>query len=219
MYNAVLGDGDWKSYYAKRKQQAGKAYDDTEIRAELAALEKKVDSIKLPDSSGSTSSYDDTAIWEDVNIAKDDIKKCKQHIQALEAKIKNITANGYDDSELRAMVLDAQSNILLLAGTKADAEEVNNQIAALKEMGYDTTELENKIKQIMNQLPEDGQVTIDQQVINMAQQWSNRTGPLAEIFSRLDALERGASGAPCQNAQEIQVIKQCLSAAGLYETD
>ena len=117
------------------------------------------------------------------------------------------------------MVLDAQSNILLLAGTKADAEEVNNQIAVLKEMGYDTTELENKIKQIMNQLPENGQVTIDQQVINMAQQWSNRTGPLAEIFSRLDALERGASGAPCQNAQEIQVIKQCLSAAGLYETD
>lgn len=215
MYTAVLGDGDWKSYYAKRKQQVGKAYDDTEIRAELAALEKKIDSIKLPDSSGSTSSYDDTAIWEDVNTAKDDIKKCKQRIQALEAKINNITANGYDDSELRAMVLDAQSNILLLAGTKADAEEVNNQIAALKEMGYDTTELENKIKQIMNQLPEDGQVTINQQVINMVQQWSNCTGPLAEIFSRLDALERGASGAPCQNAQEIQAIKQRLSAAGL----
>lgn len=214
MYNAVLGDGDWKSYYAKRKQQAGKAYDDTEIRAELAALEKKIDSIQLPDSSD-TPSYDDTALWEDVNIAKDDINKCKQRIQALETKVKNITTNGYDDSELRAMVLDAQSNILLLAGTKADAEEVNNQIAALKEMGYDTTELENKIKQIMNQLPEDGQVTIDQQVINMAQQWSNCTGPLAEIFSRLDALERGASGAPCQNAQEIQVIKQRLSAAGI----
>ena len=214
MYNAVLGDGDWKSYYAKRKQQAGKAYDDTEIRAELAALEKKIDSIQLPDSSD-TPSYDDTALWEDVNTAKDDTKKCKQRIQALEAKINNITANGYDDSELRAMVLDAQSNILLLAGTKADAEEVNNQIAALKEMGYDTTELENKIKQIMNQLPEDGQVTIDQQVINMAQQWSNCTGPLAEIFSRLDALERGASGAPCQNAQEIHVIKQRLSAAGI----
>ena len=214
MYNAVLGDGDWKSYYAKRKQQAGKSYDDTAIRAELAALEKKIDSIQLPDSSD-TPSYDDTALWEDVNTAKDDIKKYKQRIQALEAKINNITANGYDDSELRAMVLDAQSNILLLAGTKADAEEVNNQIAALKEMGYDTTELENKIKQIMNQLPEDGQVTIDQQVINMAQQWSNCTGPLAEIFSRLDALERGASGAPCQNAQEIQVIKQRLSAAGI----
>ena len=83
MYNAVLGDGDWKSYYAKRKQQAGKAYDDTEIRAELAALEKKIDSIKLPDSSGSTSSYDDTAIWEDVNIAKDDIKKCTVSIGSI----------------------------------------------------------------------------------------------------------------------------------------
>lgn len=175
---------------------------------------KKIDNIQLPDSSD-TSSYDDTKIWENVNTAKDDIKKCKQRIQALETKVKNITANGYDDSELRAMVLDAQSNILLLSGTKADAEEVNSQIAALKEMGYDTTELESKIKQIMNQLPEDGQVTIDQQVINMAQQWSNRTGPLAEIFSRLDALERGASGAPCQNAQEIQVIKQRLSAAGI----
>lgn len=214
MYNAVLGDGDWKSYYAKRKQQAGEAYDDTEIRSEIADLQKKIDNIQLPDSSD-TSSYDDTKIWENVNTAKDDIKKCKQRIQALETKVKNITANGYDDSELRAMVLDAQSNILLLSGTKADAEEVNSQIAALKEMGYDTTELESKIKQIMNQLPEDGQVTIDQQVINMAQQWSNRTGPLAEIFSRLDALERGASGAPCQNAQEIQVIKQRLSAAGI----
>lgn len=214
MYNAVLGDGDWKSYYAKRKQQAGEAYDDTEIRSEIADLQKKIDNIQLPDSSD-TSSYDDTKIWENVNTAKDDIKKCKQRIQALETKVKNITANGYDDSELRAMVLDAQSNILLLSGTKADAEEVNSQIAALKEMGYDTTELESKIKQIMNQLPEDDQVTIDQQVINMAQQWSNRTGPLAEIFSRLDALERGASGAPCQNAQEIQVIKQRLSAAGI----
>lgn len=214
MYNAVLGDGDWKSYYAKRKQQAGEAYDDTEIRSEIADLQKKIDNIQLPDSSD-TSSYDDTKIWENVNTAKDDIKKCKQRIQALETKVKNITANGYDDSELRAMVLDAQSNILLLSGTKADAEEVNSQIAALKEMGYDTTELESKIKQIMNQLPEDGQVTINQQVINMAQQWSNRTGPLAEIFSRLDALERGTSGAPCQNAQEIQVIKQRLSAAGI----
>lgn len=214
MYNAVLGDGDWKSYYAKRKQQAGEAYDDTEIRSEIADLQKKIDNIQLPDSSD-TSSYDDTKIWENVNTAKDDIKKCKQRIQALETKVKNITANGYDDSELRAMVLDAQSNILLLSGTKADAEEVNSQIAALKEMGYDTTELESKIKQIMNQLPEDDQVTIDQQVINMTQQWSNRTGPLAEIFSRLDALERGASGAPCQNAQEIQVIKQRLSAAGI----
>lgn len=214
MYNAVLGDGDWKSYYAKRKQQAGEAYDDTEIRAEITALEKKIDSIQLPDSSN-TSSYDDTKIWEDVNTAKDDIKKCKQRIQALETKVKNITANGYDDSELRAMVLDAQSNILLLSGTKADAEDVNSQIAALKEMGYDTTELENKIKQVMNQLPEDGNVTIDQQVISIAQQWSNRTGLFAEIFSRLDALERGASGVPCQNAQEIQVIKQRLSAAGI----
>lgn len=214
MYNAVFGDGDWKSYYAKRKQQAGEAYDDTEIRSEIADLQKKIDNIQLPDSSD-TSSYDDTKIWENVNTAKDDIKKCKQRIQALETKVKNITANGYDDSELRAMVLDAQSNILLLSGTKADAEEVNSQIAALKEMGYDTTELESKIKQIMNQLPENGQVTIDQQVINMAQQWSNRTGPLAEIFSQLDALERGASGAPCQNAQEIQVIKQRLSAAGI----
>lgn len=214
MYNAVLGDGDWKSYYAKRKQQAGEVYDDTEIRAEITALEKKIDSIQLPDSSN-TSSYDDTKIWEDVNTAKDDIKKCKQRIQALETKVKNITANGYDDSELRAMVLDAQSNILLLSGTKADAEDVNSQIAALKEMGYDTTELENKIKQVMNQLPEDGNVTIDQQVISIAQQWSNRTGLFAEIFSRLDALERGASGAPCQNAQEIQVIKQRLSAAGI----
>jgi len=41
MYNAVLGDGDWKSYYAKRKQQAGEAYDDTEIRSEIADLQKK----------------------------------------------------------------------------------------------------------------------------------------------------------------------------------
>lgn len=213
MYNAVLGDSDWKSYYAKRKQQAGEAYDDTEIRAELAALEKKIDSIQLPDSS--TYSYDDTAIWEDVNTAKNDIKKCKQRIQALETSIENINANGYDDSELRAMVLAAQSDILLLAGTKADAEEVNSQIAALKEMGYDTTDLESKINQIISQLPDDGQVTINQQVIDMLQQWSNRTGPLAEIFSRLSALECGASGAPCQNAQEIQVIKQRLSAAGL----
>lgn len=120
-----------------------------------------------------------------------------------------------DVANIKAKMLSLQADITSLKGTKADEAMLYEEIDKLKALGYDTKELEDKIKNIIKELPEQGEITINQQLINIAEQWKNKTGPFAEIFSRLNALEHGDSGQPCQNKSEIAAIKQRLEAAGI----
>lgn len=151
--------------------------------------------------------YDDTEVQQAIVNLK---KRCTQ----LENKMLEILAST-DVANIKAEMLSLRADVTSLAGTKADEATLYEEIDKLKALGYDTKELEDKIKNIIKELPEQGEVTLNQQIINMTEQWNNRTGPFAEIYSRLNALEHGDSGQPCQNKSEIASIKQRLEAAGI----
>ena len=151
--------------------------------------------------------YDDTEVQQAIVNLK---KRCTN----LENKMLEVLAST-DVANIKAEMLSIHADITSLKGTKADEATLYEEIDKLKALGYDTKELEDKIKDIVKELPEQGETTVNQQLINITEQWKNRTGPFAEIFSRLDALEHGNSGQPCQNKNEIAIIKQRLEAAGI----
>lgn len=217
-YSSVGGDGDWKAYYKKQTdikqlieritvlENGGIPETDlTEIRSNINDLKQKVKDLQNVTYPGTD--YDDTEIQQAIVNLK---KRCTQ----LENKMLEVLAST-DVANIKAEMLSLRADITSLKGTKADEATLYEEIDKLKALGYDTKELEDKIKNIVKELPEQGEITINQQLINIAEQWKNRTGLFAEIFSRLTALENGNSGQPCQNKSEIAIIKQRLEAAGI----
>lgn len=218
-YSSVGGDGDWKAYYKKRQtdikqlieritilENGGVPETDlTEIRSSINDLKQDVKDLQNVTYPGTD--YDDTEVQQAIVNLK---KRCTQ----LENKMLEVLAST-DVANIKAEMLSLRADITSLNGTKADKASLYEEIDKLKALGYDTKELEDKIKNIIEELPEQGEITVNQQLINIAEQWKNKTGPFAEIFSRLDALEHGNSGAPCQNKSEIAAIKQRLEAAGI----
>lgn len=217
-YSSAGGDGDWKAYYKKQTdvkqlieritvlENGGIPETDlTEIRSNINDLKQKVKDLQNVTYPGTD--YDDTEIQQAIVNLK---KRCTQ----LENKMLEVLAS-IDVANIKAEMLSLRADITSLKGTKADEATLYEEIDKLKALGYDTKELEDKIKILSKELPEQGEITINQQLINIAEQWKNRTGPLAEIFSRIDALEKGNSGQPCQNKSEIDAIKQRLEAAGI----
>ena len=218
-YSSVGGDGDWKAYYKKRQtdikqlieritilENGGVPETDlTEIRSSINDLKQDVKDLQNVTYPGTD--YDDTEVQQAIVNLK---KRCTQ----LENKMLEVLAST-DVANIKAEMLSLHADITSLNGTKADKASLYEEIDKLKALGYDTKELEDKIKNIIEELPEQGETTVNQQLISIAQQWENKTGPFAEIFSRLDALEHGNSGQPCQNKNEIAAIKQRLEAAGI----
>lgn len=218
-YSAAGGDGDWKAYYKKKQTDVKQLIeritilenggvpetDLTEIRSNINDLKQSVKDLQNVTYPGTN--YDDTEVQQAIVNLK---KRCTQ----LENKMVEVLAST-DVVNIKAEMLSLRADVISLAGTKADEATLYEEIDKLKALGYDTKELEDKIKDIVKKLPEQGEVTLNQQIINMTEQWNNRTGPLAEIFSRLTALEHGDSGQPCQNKSEIVNIKQRLEAAGI----
>ena len=218
-YSSVGGDGDWKAYYKKRQtdikqlieritilENGGVPETDlTEIRSSINDLKQDVKDLQNVTYPGTD--YDDTEVQQAIVNLK---KRCTQ----LENKMLEVLAST-DVANIKAEMLSLRADITSLNGTKADKASLYEEIDKLKALGYDTKELEDKIKNIIEELPEQGETTVNQQLISIAQQWENKTGPFAEIFSRLDALEHGNSGQPCQNKNEIAAIKQRLEAAGI----
>lgn len=218
-YSSVGGDGDWKAYYKKRQTDVKQLIeritilenggvpetDLTEIRSSINDLKQDVKDLQNVTYPGTD--YDDTEVQQAIVNLK---KRCTQ----LENKMLEVLAST-DVANIKAEILSLHADITSLNGTKADKASLYEEIDKLKALGYDTKELEDKIKDIVKELPEQGEITVNQQLINIAEQWENKTGPFAEIFSRLDALERGNSGVPCQNKSEIAAIKQRLEAAGI----
>lgn len=218
-YSSVGGDGDWKAYYKKRQtdikqlieritilENGGVPETDlTEIRSSINDLKQDVKDLQNVTYPGTD--YDDTEVQQAIVNLK---KRCTQ----LENKMLEVLAST-DVANIKAEMLSLRADITSLNGTKADKASLYEEIDKLKALGYDTKELEDKIKNIIEELPEQGEITVNQQLISIAEQWKNKTGPFAEIFSRLDALEHGNSGAPCQNKSEIAAIKQRLEAAGI----
>lgn len=218
-YSSVGGDGDWKAYYKKRQtdikqlieritilENGGVPETDlTEIRSSINDLKQSVKDLQNVTYPGTD--YDDTEVQQAIINLK---KRCTQ----LENKMLEVLAST-DVANIKAEMLSLRADITSLNGTKADKASLYEEIDKLKALGYDTKELEDKIKNIIEELPEQGETTVNQQLINIAEQWENKTGPFAEIFSRLDALEHGNSGTPCQNKSEIAAIKQRLEAAGI----
>lgn len=218
-YSSVGGDGDWKAYYKKRQTDIKQLIeritvlenggipetDLTEIRSNINDLKQDVRDLQNVTYPGTD--YDDTEVQQAIVNLK---KRCTN----LENKMLEVLAST-DVANIKAEMLSLRADITSLNGTKADKASLYEEIDKLKALGYDTKELEDKIKNIIEELPEQGETTVNQQLINISEQWENRTGPFAEIFSRLDALENGNSGAPCQNKSEIAAIKQRLEAAGI----
>lgn len=218
-YSSVGGDGDWKAYYKKRQtdikqlieritvlENGGVPETDlTEIRSNINDLKQDVKDLQNVTYPGTD--YDDTEVQQAIVNLK---KRCTN----LENKMLEVLAST-DVANIKAEILSIHADITSLKGTKADEATLYEEIDKLKALGYDTKELEDKIKNIVKELPEQGEITVNQQLTNIAEQWKNRTGPFAEIFSRLDALENGNSGQPCQNKSEIAIIKQRLEAAGI----
>ena len=218
-YSSVGGDGDWKAYYKKRQtdikqlieritilENGGVPETDlTEIRSSINDLKQDVKDLQNVTYPGTD--YDDTEVQQAIVNLK---KRCTQ----LENKMLEVLAST-DVANIKAEMLSLRADITSLNGTKADKASLYEEIDKLKALGYDTKELEDKIKDIVKELPEQGEITVNQQLINIAEQWKNKTGPFAEIFSRLDALEHGNSGQPCQNKNEIAAIKQRLEATGI----
>ena len=218
-YSSVGGDGDWKAYYKKRQtdikqlieritvlENGGVPETDlTEIRSNINDLKQDVKDLQNVTYPGTD--YDDTEVQQAIVNLK---KRCTQ----LENKMLEVLAST-DVANIKAEILNLHADITSLNGTKADEATLYEEIDKLKALGYDTKELEDKIKNIVKELPEQGEITINQQLTNITEQWKNRTGPFAEIFSRIDALEHGNSGQPCQNKTEIANIKQRLEAAGI----
>ena len=218
-YSSVGGDGDWKAYYKKRQtdikqlieritilENGGVPETDlTEIRSNINDLKQDVKDLQNVTYPGTD--YDDTEVQQAIVNLK---KRCTN----LENKMLEVLAST-DVANIKAEILSLHADITSLKGTKADEATLYEEIDKLKALGYDTKELEDKIKDIVKELPEQGEITVNQQLTNIAEQWKNRTGPFAEIFSRLDALEHGNSGQPCQNKSEIAIIKQRLEAAGI----
>lgn len=218
-YSSVGGDGDWKAYYKKRQTDVKQLIeritvlenggvpetDLTEIRSSINDLKQDVKDLQNVTYPGTD--YDDTEVQQAIVNLK---KRCTQ----LENKMLEVLAST-DVANIKAEMLSLHADITSLNGTKADKASLYKEIDKLKALGYDTKELEDKIKNIIEELPEQGETTLNQQLISIAQQWENKTGPFAEIFSRLDALEHGNSGQPCQNKSEIAAIKQRLEAAGI----
>lgn len=218
-YSSVGGDGDWKAYYKKRQtdikqlieritvlENGGVPETDlTEIRSNINDLKQDVKDLQNVTYPGTD--YDDTEVQQAIVNLK---KRCTQ----LENKMLEVLAST-DVANIKAEILNLHADITSLNGTKADEATLYEEIDKLKALGYDTKELEDKIKNIVKELPEQGEITVNQQLTNIAEQWKNRTGPFAEIFSRIDALEHGNSGQPCQNKTEIANIKQRLEAAGI----
>lgn len=218
-YSAVGGDGDWKAYYKKKQTDVKQLIeritilenggvpeaDLTEIRSNINDLKQSVKDLQNITYPGTD--YDDTEVQQAIVNLK---KRCTN----LENKMLEVIAST-DVASIKADMLNLRADVTALAGTKADEATLYEEIDKLKALGYDTKELEEKIKDIVKELPESGEITINQQLINIAEQWKNKSGPFAEIFSRLDALEQGSSGQPCQNKSEIAAIKQRLEAAGI----
>lgn len=218
-YSSVGGDGDWKAYYKKRQtdikqlieritvlENGGVPETDlTEIRSNINDLKQDVKDLQNVTYPGTD--YDDTEVQQAIVNLK---KRCTQ----LENKMLEVLAST-DVANIKAEILNLHADITSLNGTKADEATLYEEIDKLKALGYDTKELEDKIKNIVKELPEQGEITVNQQLTNITEQWKNRTGPFAEIFSRIDALEHGNSGQPCQNKTEIANIKQRLEAAGI----
>ena len=218
-YSSVGGDGDWKAYYKKKQTEVKQLIeritvlenggipetDLTEIRSNINDLKQKVKDLQNVTYPGTD--YDDTEVQQAIVNLK---KRCTN----LENKMLEVLAST-DVTNIKAEMLSLQADITSLKGTKADEATLYEEIDKLKALGYDTKELEEKIKNIVKKLPEQGEITINQQLINIAEQWKNKTGLFAEIFSRLNALEHGDSGQPCQNKSEIAIIKQRLEAAGI----
>lgn len=218
-YSSVGGDGDWKAYYKKRQtdikqlieritvlENGGVPETDlTEIRSNINDLKQDVKDLQNVTYPGTD--YDDTEVQQAIVNLK---KRCTQ----LENKMLEVLAST-DVANIKAEILSLHADITSLNGIKADEATLYEEIDKLKALGYDTKELEDKIKNIVKELPEQGEITINQQLTNITEQWKNRTGPFAEIFSRIDALEHGNSGQPCQNKTEIANIKQRLEAAGI----
>lgn len=218
-YSSVGGDGDWKAYYKKRQTDVKQLIeritilenggvpetDLTEIRSSINDLKQNVKDLQNITYPGTD--YDDTEVQQAIVNLK---KRCTN----LENKMLEVLAST-DVANIKAEILSLHADITSLKGTKADEATLYEEIDKLKALGYDTKELEDKIKNIVKELPEQGEITVNQQLINITEQWKNKTGPFAEIFSRLDALEHGSSGAPCQNKSEIAAIKQRLEAAGI----
>ena len=218
-YSSVGGDGDWKAYYKKRQtdikqlieritilENGGVPETDlTEIRSNINDLKQDVKDLQNVTYPGTD--YDDTEVQQAIVNLK---KRCTN----LENKMLEVLAST-DVANIKAEILSLHADITSLNGTKADEATLYEEIDKLKALDYDTKELEDKIKDIVKELPEQGEITVTQQLTNIAEQWKNRTGPFAEIFSRIDALEYGNSGQPCQNKNEIAIIKQRLEAAGI----
>lgn len=218
-YSAAGGDGDWKAYYKKKQTDVKQLIERITIlenggvpEADLTEIRSNINDLKqsVKDLQGITypgTDYDDTEVQQAIVNLK---KRCTN----LENKMLEVIAST-DVASIKADMLNLRADVTALAGTKADESTLYAEIDKLKALGYDTKELEEKIKDIVKELPESGEVTINQQLINITEQWNNKSGPFAEIFSRLDALEHGSSGQPCQNKSEIAAIKQRLEAAGI----
>lgn len=217
-YSAVGGDGDWKPTTKKQTdvkqlieritilENGGVPEADlTEIRNNINDLKQSVKDLQNITYPGTD--YDDTEVQQAIVNLK---KRCTN----LENKMLEVIAST-DVASIKADMLNLHADVTALAGTKADEATLYEEIDKLKALGYDTKELEEKIKDIVKELPESGEITINQQLINIVEQWNNKSGPFAEIFSRLNALEHGDSGQPCQNKSEIAAIKQRLEAAGI----
>ena len=218
-YSSVGGDGDWKAYYKKRQtaikqlieritilENGGVPETDlTEIRSNINDLKQDVKDLQNVTYPGTD--YDDTEVQQAIVNLK---KRCAN----LENKMLEVLAST-DVANIKAEILSLHADITSLNGTKADEATLYEEIDKLKEIDYENKEIEDKIKDIVKGLPEQGEITVNQQLTNIAEQWNNRAGPFAEIFSRLDALEHGNSGQPCQNKNEIAIIKQRLEAAGI----
>lgn len=220
-YSSVAGDGDWKAYYKKRQTDVTQLIERITVlenggvpEADLTEIRSNINDLKqsVKDLQGITypgTEYDDTEVQQAITNLK---KRCT----TLENTVLDIKAGIYDDSALRAELLAIKADVVALTGTKADTSTLYDEIAKLKAEGYDTTELEQKIKDIVSKIDGDfSSVSYQQQVNDMLEQWKNRSGPFAEIFSRLNALEHGDSGQPCANKSEIAAIKQRLEAAGI----
>ena len=149
-YSSVGGDGDWKAYYKKRQtdikqlieritilENGGVPETDlTEIRSNINDLKQDVKDLQNVTYPGTD--YDDTEVQQAIVNLK---KRCTN----LENKMLEVLAST-DVANIKAEILSLHADITLLNGTKADEATLYEEIDKLKALGYDTKELEDKIK-------------------------------------------------------------------------
>lgn len=162
-------------------------YDDTDIRKRLKELDKEYDK-KFDMVNGRIDTEVLPRIVALENISYDDTKAAQ------------------DFAELKVQVLELSGSV---TDKTDEITELREQLAALKASGYDTTELEQRIKAIeTGNINNGGNSTLTSIQMQLDNINEGRSGITAQLSSKVSALENGSSGAVASNRSEIESVKQ-----------